>query len=166
MFNIGDTVLYGTTGVCKIDSTVFREIGGTKKEYFVLRPLAHDNATVFVPCDNPVLLDKMRRMLSRDEIESIINEVKASPDIWEEDDVARRELYGEIIRSGDRKRVMLLIRSLYNVRLARQAEGKRLHLSDERYLSEAERLLYDEFSAVLGLNPSEVDPYIIEQMEK
>ncbi|MBQ8550372.1 MAG: CarD family transcriptional regulator [Clostridia bacterium] len=166
MFDIGDTVLYGATGVCKIDSTVEREIFGEKKEYFVLKPISQDKSTVFVPTDNEALRAKMRKILSADEIDDIIKEVKTLPDIWEENDALRREMYSEIIHSGDRKKVMLLIRTLYTVQQQRYKEGKRLHLSDDRFLSEAERLLYDEFSTVLGIENSDVVPYIIAKTGK
>ena len=163
MFKIGDTVLYGATGVCKIGETVVREIGGMKKEYLVLRPVSKEQSAVFVPTDNEALLAKMRRMLSREEIEKIIAEAKNEPDIWVEDDILRREKWAEIIHSGDRKRVILLIRTLYGERESRRQTGKRLHLSDERYLTEAERLIYDEFSAVLEIPSSEVISYITEK---
>ena len=166
MFSIGDTVLYGATGVCKIESTIERDIFGEKKEYFVLKPVSQDKSTVFVPTDNEAHRAKMLKILSADEIDAIITEVKTLPDVWEENDVLRREKYSEIIHSGDRKRVMLLIRTLSSVQQARLKEGKRLHLSDERFLAEAERLLYDEFSTVLGIKNSDVVPYIIEKTEK
>lgn len=166
MFKVGDTVLYGATGVCKIDSAVIREIGREKKEYLVLLPISQEKSTVFVPTDNPVLLQKMRKILSKKEIGDIIESVSSLPDIWEEDEVRRRERYSEIICGGDRKQIVLLIRTLYTVRNMRQAEGKRLHMVDERYLSEAERLLCDEFSVVLGIERSQVVPYIIEKTKK
>ncbi len=166
MFTIGDTVLYGATGVCKIDSTVTREIGGSEQTYFVLKPLAKEKCTVFVPTENEALKAKMRKILSAEEIEAVIADVKTLPDIWENNELRRREIYSDIIHSGDRRQIMLLIRTLYNVEQERRKEGKRLHLADERFLAEAERLLYDEFSAVLGIDPSEVVPFIIERMEK
>lgn len=132
----------------------------------MLKPVSQDKSTVFVPTDNEALRAKMRKILTADEIDAIIAEVKTLPDVWEENDVLRREKYSEIIHSGDRKRVMLLIRTLYTVQQQRYKEGKRLHLSDERFLAEAERLLYDEFSTVLGIKNSDVVPYIIEKTEK
>ena len=61
---------------------------------------------------------------------------------------------------------MLLIRSLYNKGEERRRENKRLHLADERFLNEAERLLHDEFSAVLGIEETEVVPFIMSRLEK
>ncbi len=166
MLKIGDTVLYGATGVCSVEGMTEREIGKEKKQYFVLKPLAQDKCTVFVPADNEALLKKAKKILSREEIYAVIDSVQPEPDIWEENEIKRREQFGEIIHSGDRKKLMLLIRSLYNRREERRAEGKRLHITDERFMSEAERLLYDEFSAVLGIKQDEVVEFIINRINQ
>ena len=47
----------------------------------------------------------------------------------------------------------------------RQAMGKTLHVSDENYLREAQRLLYDEIAGVMGMNPNEVNAYILERVD-
>ena len=46
----------------------------------------------------------------------------------------------------------------------RQAQGKKMHVSDERFFKEAEKLLYDEFAMVLEIKPEEVLPFILEQL--
>ena len=73
MLKIGDTVLYGTTGVCRVTGETEREIGGEKKVYFVLCPLSQGKCTVFVPKDNELLLKKARKILSKEEILEIID---------------------------------------------------------------------------------------------
>jgi CarD family transcriptional regulator len=166
MFKIGDTVLYGTTGVCKISDLVTREIGGKESSYFVLNPTYKEGCAVFVPADNINLTSKMRTLLSREEIEAVIQKAKGLPDIWENGDLARREKFTEILKSGDRLQVLLLVRSIYNAKQARLKEGKRLHLTDERLFTEAERLICDEFSAVLGIPFCEVIPFIIKKSEE
>ena len=42
--------------------------------------------------------------------------------------------------------------------------GKSLHVSDETYLREAQRLLFDEFAGPLGLMPAQVNGYITEKL--
>ena len=166
MLNIGDTVLYGTTGVCTVESKTVREIMGERKEYFVLRPLSQDKCTVFVPCDNPAVLSKARKILSKEEILALIDSIKGEEPVWIENDAVRREELSKTLHSSDRRELMLAIRSLYLRRNMRQAEGKRLHIADERILNEAERLLHDEFSAVLGIEPEQVVPFIIKRIEE
>ena len=49
MFGIGDTVMYGTQGVCRIEKKELRRVGGKYADYFVLRPVFNENCTVYIP---------------------------------------------------------------------------------------------------------------------
>lgn len=166
MLNIGETVLYGTTGVCLVEGIEKKTLGGEEKSYYVLRPQSLGKCTVFVPTDNKALLEKVRRVLSREEILNIIDSLPKREDIWVDDDASRRERFSSILNGGDRAELMLLIRTLYRREKQRRAEGKRLHIADERIMAEAERLLHDEFSAVLGIKENEVVPFIMNRLEK
>jgi hypothetical protein len=54
--------------------------------------------------------------------------------------------------------------SIYCNQQAAQAKKKRLGMVDERYMKQAERLLYGELSAALGIPPEEVQPYIARRL--
>ncbi len=43
---------------------------------------------------------------------------------------------------------------------------KHFHISDEKYLREAERLLHDEFSYTLNISNEEVPAYILKRIKK
>ena len=43
--------------------------------------------------------------------------------------------------------------------------GRKVHVCDERFLKEAEKILYDEFAHVLDIEPEQVLPYIFDQIE-
>ena len=58
-----------------------------------------------------------------------------------------------------------MIKALYRHQETRQAQGRKLHVSDERFLKEAERTLYDEFALVLNIEQDQVLPFILEQIE-
>ena len=68
MLNLKDKVMYGTTGVCVVDSVESKRIGRETKQYYVLKPISQTSATVFLPTDNEKLLGKVRRILTVDEI--------------------------------------------------------------------------------------------------
>ena len=46
------------------------------------------------------------------------------------------------------------------------ARGKKLHVADERMLQEAEKMICDEFSYVLGIPKEEVPSYITNSMKE
>lgn len=165
MYCVGDTVLYGSQGVCRIVGTDEKKIGGNKIEYFVLKPVYDENSTVFVPSSNDNLMSKMRSVLSA---EAIYQMIKAMPDedtIWIDDENERKQKYQKIISEGDRKKLVQLIKTLHLHKVSQQKKGRKLHQCDEGMLKQAEKLLYDEFALVLKIKPDEVLPFIMEQIE-
>ena len=60
-----------------------------------------------------------------------------------------------------------MIKAIYAHKTRREAEGKRLRMSDERYFKDAEQLLYNEFQYVLELkDKSDLMRYIFERIDK
>ena len=165
MYKTGDTVIYGTQGVCRIEGVQTKRIRGEYVDYLVLRPVYDKNSTVFVPKNNEKLLSKMRDILSADEIYRIIKELPEEDPVWIEDDNIRKARYQEIIDEGDRGRIVLIIKTLYSHRKKQEEEGRRLHQADEYILKQAEKLLHNEFALVLDISPEEVVPFIMKQVE-
>ncbi len=165
MYSTGDTVVYGTQGVCRIEGTQTKRIRGEYVEYLVLRPVYDQNSTVFVPKKNEKLMTKMRDVLSAEEIYNIIQELPEKDPIWIEDDNIRKSKYQEMIDEGDRRKIMLIIKTLYRHRIEQEEKGRRLHQADEFILKQAEKLLHDEFALVLEIKPEEVVPFIMKQID-
>ena len=165
MFSVGDTVVYGSQGVCRIEGTQSKKIRGEYVDYIVLKPVYDQNSTVFVPKNNEELLAKMREILSADEIYRIISELPERDPIWIDDDNIRKAKYQEMIDEGDRRKIMLIIKTLYRHKLEQEEKGRRLDQADEFILRQAEKLLHDEFALVLDIRPDEVVPFIMEQID-
>ena len=72
MFQRGETVLYGSEGVCRIAEIQEMKIGRTKAEYYVLKPVYRESATIYVPVDNPTLVARMKHVLSQQEIDRLL----------------------------------------------------------------------------------------------
>lgn len=165
LINLNDTVLYGAMGVCRVESIEKMKFGKERKKYYILKSVNQPESTFYVPVDSDELKSKIQRILSVDEIFEVIKSVTLSEDIWIDDDNERRLKFGEIIGNGDRKELMLLVRSLYNHKQNQEAIGKKFHAADERCLKDAQRLLHDEFAFVLNLSPEEIAPFIESQIE-
>ena len=166
MFNVNDTVLYGIEGVCRITELTERDFRGKKVKYYVLKPVYKENATLFVPMDNKTLVGKMRIVPTAEEIKKIIREMPAEESIWIEDENTRKARYKEIIAGGDSRELVQLIKTLYLHQKEQRAKGKKLHMAEERFFKEAEKMLYDEFAVVLGMKPGEVLPFILKQIDE
>ena len=165
MFQIGELVIYGTEGVCRITAVETMKVGTTRREYYVLKPVLRGSSTVYVPKDNEALRPKMRRLLSVSEIEELIRSVTQEETVWIEDNSERKAEYQKILAEGERTGLMRMIRALYERRRFLRGSGKQLRSGDDQLLRDAERLLNDEFAAVLEISPHEVPDYIRSKMQ-
>ena len=167
MFQVNDVIIYDAQGVCKITNIEEKSIGGAKKTYFVLKPVGDKGSTIFAPTDNAVVLKKMRRLLTKDEIHKLIDSMPAENAVWVANENDRKELYKNILAKGNRLELIKMIKAIYAHKKEREAEGKRLHMSDERFFKDAEQILYNEFQYVLELcGKKDLMTYILERIEK
>lgn len=165
MFKINDTVLYGIEGVCVITEITERQFKGQVMKYYVLKPVYHEGATVFVPVNNESLVAKMKKILSVDEIHQLIHDMPNEDLIWIDNDNQRKEKYREILRNGNRKDLTQLIRTIYLKQEELRKIGKKIHATDDNIFKEAEKILYEEFAYVLNIQKNEVVPFIFNQIE-
>ena len=148
VFNIGQTVLYGSNGVCTVDGVTEKRVGSFKANYYVLKPVGANAATLFVPTSNTQLVSRIRRGLTEDEANRILDDL---PDCgeWIDDKQQRTEDFRAIIAKGDCVELIRLIRLIHAHELSQTANHKRLHVSDERFMKEATKMVCEEFSIVL-----------------
>ena len=164
-FRVNDAVLYGTEGVCRIAEIAEQNFMGESRLYYVLKPIYTGGATIFVPVDSVALTAKMRRVLSPGEIYALISTMPNEATLSLEDDNVRRDHCREILGSGDRTALVGMIKALYLRKQSQEARGREFHAVDERFLHDAEKILYDEFAHVLKIKRDQVLPFILEQIE-
>ena len=71
----------------------------------------------------------------------------------------------EILASGDHLELIKMIKAIYAQKKEREAEGKRLHMSDEHFMRDAEQLLYNEWQYVLNVDKAGLIAYIFGRLE-
>ena len=157
---IGTYVMYGKTGVCLIKEQTTMSGG----QYYVLNPISDSRSSVYVPCDNPALLARMRPLLQAEEIENLLSDADDVKLTWVEDRNERAMLCRTVLGGGDRKELVRLLCCLMRKKVERIELGKRLSTMDENFLQECVRLVQEEFSMVLGITEKEVGPYIQERL--
>lgn len=167
MFQANDVIIYGAQGVCKITGTEEITVSGKKKTYFVLKPVGDKGSTIFAPTDNELVLRKMRRLLTKDEIHKLIDSMPEENAAWVANENERKELYKNILTKGDHLELIKMIKAIYAHKKERETEGKRLHMSDERFFKDAEQILYNEFQYVLDITgKDDLMRYIFDRIEK
>ena len=160
----GDIVVYSSEGLCEIDELTEKKFDGKVIGYYVLRSLYNKNSVTYVPMNNEKSLSKMRHILNREEIMSLIAEMPEEVMPWIKNDRDRQKAFKEILIYGDSKDLVRLTRTLYMHREEQMAKGKKLHLSDERVFKEAEKLIYEEISYVMDIPRDQVLNFITDKM--
>lgn len=164
MFKVGDTVLYGNTGVCQIVDIRPEQFGDEKRVYYVLKPDDNESSTIYCPVDCCKI--NIRRLLSVEEIRDLIHTMPDSRMEWIDNDQQRKEVFTQILHKGDRQELVKLIKLLYIHREEMKKVGRKFRASDERIMKEAETVLHGEFAHVLRLDPDQVVPFIMGELEK
>lgn len=166
MFQPGDLVIYGATGVCRVESITRPNLTGAdrNKEYYLLKPLYQDGV-IYAPLDSPKV--PIRPVISAEAAEALIDliptiqaEACRAPTLQ-----ALAQHYQTVVRSHDCRDLLELMMSIYTKRQQVEAQNRRLGMVDERYMKQAERLLYGELSIALGIPFEEVQPYIARRVE-
>lgn len=159
---IGSYVLYGKMGVCLVQEKTNLSYGNGL--YYVLSPISDGRSSIYVPCDNPSLVAKMRSLLTRDEIDRLLCNADDVRMEWIDDRNERSARYRLIIGSGDRRELIRLICCLFRKKHEKQEQGKRLSSMDESFLQECMRLIDEEFSMVLDIPRTQVVDYILARL--
>ena len=166
MYQIGDHVVYGIHGVCRILCEEERKVDRNKVQYFVLEPVDQAGARYYIPTQNQAALNKLRPVLSREELEALLRSEAVREDFWIADENRRKQTYRELIGSGDRGALIRMVGTLHRHRREQMEAGRKFHLCDENFLRDAEKLLNAEFSMVLGIAPGQVGQYILSAMQR
>ena len=107
----------------------------------------------------------MKRVLTKEEIDELLSSVVPGALDWIENDNRRKVFCTYTIKSGDRLAMINMIDMLCAHQKEMENQRKHFHVTDERFLKEAEKLLHEEFSFVLGIPKNDVCDYIRERIK-
>lgn len=160
MYQTGDKVVYGSHGICCVVGQETRVIDKRNVIYLVLEPMGQGAARFYVPTHNQAAMRKLRQVLSRKDLEDLLNSDAIRTDGWIRDENQRKQTYRELIGSGDREKLLNMIHTLYHHKDAQSAAGKKVHLCDENFLRDAEKLLIGEIAMIMEMEPTQAKVYL------
>lgn len=165
MFEIGEYVVYGTTGVCKITDITHMDLEGVSKEalFYIMQPYQQSGSKIFISVNNQKTI--MRKVLTKQEADTLIDEIPNIEELWIENDKLREAEYKTCFRSCQSREWVKIIKSLYLRKIERLEKGKKITATDERYLKMAEDSLYTELSISLDIPKGDMEQYITERIE-
>ncbi len=166
MYQIGEQVIYGVHGVCRVAAMEERTVDRKKVNYLVLEPVGQAGSRYLVPTQNAAAMAKIRQMLTPQQLQELMDSEEIRTDGWIRDENLRKQTYRELICSGDRVRLMQMVNTLYHHKSERAAAGKKVHLCDDNFLRDAEKLLCSEVSQVLGVEYDQARTFLKNQLSR
>ena len=161
MYSIGEIIVYGSTGVCRV--TDISQQADSGRLYYTLKPL-------FQACmiSAPVGSDKvfMRPVITRDEALSLIDGIPAVEVEAFHSRVTRQlsEHYEAALKRHSCGDLVRLTMSIRKKKAQAEAQKKKLGAVDERYMKRAEELLFGELSVALDIPRDAVADFIAQRV--
>ncbi len=164
MFKRGDYVVYGTSGVCRVEDVTTMDMKDVPRDrlFYVLAPSGQRGGRIFTPVDNQKT--PMRRIMNREEASQLIRQMPDIEELWITNEKQREENYKQCMKSCDCREWIRIIKTLYLRKMERNAQGKKITATDERYLKMAEEYLYSELEIPLNIPRDQMEQYITEQI--
>lgn len=165
MFQTGESVVYGIHGVCRIVGTEKQIRNNEEQIFLVLEPVSQPGSRYMVPTYNPAAMAKVKKMLTREELEEMLSSAAVHRDCWIRDEAQRKQYYRELITSGERQNLMAMVCTLYHHKAEQSASGRKIHMCDDNFLRDAEKILIGEVAEVLKLDLDQAKRYICSKLE-
>lgn len=161
MYQIGDTVVCGSNGVCtvmEIGPLAIMGKASKNRKFYTLKPYFDNSGRVYLPvdCDEA----SMRLTMSKDEFEKLISELDSLDKISIVDEKMRETEYKNAVNSSDPRLLVRIIKTMHSRRQARLEIGKKSTAIDERYFRIAEQRLYEEMALALDIERDEAKTFI------
>jgi len=166
MYQIGDQVVYGIHGVCRVEALEQRIVDRKSVIYLVLSPIGQEGARFLVPTHNATAMAKVKHLLSQQEILQLVEAAADCSGAWISDENLRKQTYRELISSGDRGRLLQMVCTLYRHKCTQDRSGRKIHICDDNFLRDSEKLLAGEIGIVMGITTDEARQFLHNKLKE
>ncbi|MDY4191499.1 MAG: CarD family transcriptional regulator [Oscillospiraceae bacterium] len=166
MFEKGDCVVYGDTGVCRVLNIGMPENIGRldpARLYYTLAPVFQQGIIIYVPVNTKTAI---RPVIAREKAGDLIGRIT---DIRESSYQCRDQKllaghYRSFLETHRCEDLIRLIKTIFHRRQESLQKGKKPRQVDEHYFRRAKELLYGELAVSLGIELEEVEKYISQKL--
>jgi len=156
MYQIGEHVIYGTNGICRVGDICASPFDAAdKRQYYVLIPLFDtSNSVIYTPVDNGNVI--MRRPISREMAEQLLERIPELGLIAVGEERRRKDEYRIAVQSTDPESFIMVIKTVVKRRAEFKKLRRRLPDLDNDFEHTARNCLYGELADVLGVDREEI----------
>lgn len=166
LYQIGELIVYGATGVCRVTEIVAKKFSRTDPEkiYYILTPL-YQAGTITTPIENGKIFT--RPVITRDEAISLIDEIPhIHVEAYHNPNLQQLENhYKAALESHDCIDLLRLTMSTYQKKREREQAKLKFGAVDRRYMERAENLLFGELAVALNIERDDVQAFIEKRLQ-
>ncbi len=160
MYEAGDLIMYGGTGVCRVkavSSGIFD--AEDDREYYVLQPL-YQSGIIYSPVDNKKVF--IRPIITKEEAKQLIDEIpEIESEVFKSTSIQQlSKHYQEAIDTNTCQDWIELAKSIKLKRDIAEKNNRDLGQIDKKFMKKAEDLLFGEIAAALDIPRDQVHEYI------
>ncbi len=160
MYQVGDFVVYGSHGVCRVEAVGTLEFNRVNdgNTYYTLN-MQNQACKICIPTDTSVFMRPVITCAEAQKLISLIPSIREAVDdhgdhrFWE-------GYYKESLQTHDCMEILKVIKTIYTKSTIAEEHGRKLGQMDERYMKKAEELIDGEFSVALDIPKEKVRAYI------
>jgi CarD family transcriptional regulator len=165
MYEVGDVIIYGSTGVCCVTEirTIDSKWSDKDELHYVLKPFYQD-CVILTPVTNVKV--RTRPAVSRTEAEQLIDTIPSiEPQVYHSDKAQEMvRYYKSFIEAYDCSGLLELTVSLRAKKDSAGGSKSKFGTVDQKFMTQAEELLFGELAVALGIPRSDVPGYIASRL--
>ena len=162
MYQIGDLVVYGSMGVCRVDGFSHPD-SGSSVLFYCLSPL-YQSGVIHTPVESEKA--PLRPIMTTEAAETLLAQLPTiQVEIYKERTIQQlAQKYQTVLQTGDPLQLLSLSLSVQQKRKQAEAQKRRLGMVDERYCRQAERLLFGELAVALNMSIDDIPQLIASRL--
>ena len=132
MFETGEYVVYGRTGICQVTGVTTMKMDGSSSErlYYILRPGGETEGKIFTPVEGGKQV--LRGIITKEEAEKLIDEIPSIETLSIENEKFREDSYKKCIRTCECRDLLRIIKTIYIRKQARLSHGKKTTSTEKK----------------------------------
>src|SRR5699024_2561263 len=164
MFNIGDTIIYSTHGLCVIDDRCEKNYSNMKRTYYVMHPIESPELTINLPVDNGQSI--MQAIVGKEEAERILYSFEDQGIQWIDDERQRNKHYSSLVNTGDRSDISKVAITLLRKEIETQREQIQMPDQDRKLLEHIKSIMFKELAISLDTSYEKIAKQINSQIKQ
>lgn len=157
MFKVGDVVIAGNDGICRIEKETWENWSGEERCYYLLVPndaAETSGVKIYIPVENADC--RLGKVMTKDEAAEFLETIEMISPMHIENERFCEKEYKDMLYRGEQKDRVALLKTLYQRIDRRVSSGKKPTAVDEKYCKLAENMLYSELSYALEQDAAEL----------